>query len=330
VRTVITGGAGFIGLALARRLARLSGAGDEVILVDTLGRHGMHAELERVLGHPCLRLVQGDLTLAASLGPIPVPVDRVYHLAGRVGVGPVTAAPADVLRTNTLSTLNVFEWFVGHASSGARLLFASTSEVYSGAALSGFDLPVPTPEEAPAVISDLGSPRFSYALTKMWGEAYATYLSREAGVLMASVRYHNVYGPRMGNDHVIPQIIDRVRAQEEPFRIIGADQTRSFCWIEDAVEATHRILESPRLTPGTVVHVGNQKGEVEIGRLYEMIFDLCGWAPRTLVNRPAPPGSVSRRCPDVTRLRSLTEYEPSTPLREGLEKTVKWYLEQVR
>ena len=328
MRTIITGGAGFIGLALAQRLAGLAGLSDEILLVDNLARHGANDGLNRLVSNPCVRLIQADLSLAASLDQIPTPIDRVYHLAARVGVGLVTAAPADVLRTNTLSTLNVFQWFADHASPGARLLFASTSEVYSGALLAGFDLPVPTPEAVPAVIPDLDNPRFSYALSKMWGEAYAKYLSHTTDAHFVSVRYHNVYGPQMGNEHVIPQIVHRVRMREDPFQIIGADQTRSFCWVGDAVEATHRTMESSRLTPGVVVHIGNQQGEVEIGRLYDMIFELCGWVPQKRVALASPSGSVPRRCPDVTNLRSLTGYEPSTRLHEGLGKTVTWYLEQ--
>ena len=328
MRTVITGGAGFIGLALAQRLADLAGASDEIILVDPLYRHGKRTELDRLLTDSRVRLVQADLSLASSLDGVPVPVDRVYHLAARVGVGPVTAAPAQVLKINTLSTLHVFDWFAAQASAVGRLVFASTSEVYSGADSHGFGLPVPTPEGVPAVISDLDNPRFSYALSKMWGEAYAKYLATNTTAHFAIVRFHNVYGPGMGYDHVIPQIIQRIRAREEPFRVIGAEQTRSFCWIGDAVESAHRIAESSGLASGMVVHVGNQNGEVEIGRLYEMLFELCGWTPPAKAIENAPAGSVSRRCPDVGRLRSLTGYEPSTPLREGLERTVRWYLEK--
>ena len=328
MHSVITGGGGFIGLALAKHLVNQAKPSDKITLIDSLERHGKHPELDRILAFPFVDLIQADLTNPESLDQIPNPADRVYHFAAYVGVGPVTKAPAKVLRSNTLSTLNVFEWFSNNSNSGARLLFASTSEVYSGAGLSGFKLTIPTSECAPVVISDLDNPRFGYAIAKVWGEAFAKYLGVENNNnIFICVRYHNVYGPQMGNDHVIPQIIERVISREDPFKIIGADQTRSFCWIEDAVDATHRIMESPHITSGLVVHIGNQKGEVRIGHLYDMVFKLCGWKPLNLVNVPAPSGSVSRRCPDVTRLRSLTGYEPSSPLKQGLKATVKWYLE---
>lgn len=324
---MITGGAGFIGLNLSQHIAARSNPSDEIILVDTTERHGQNAELVHLLSSPKVHLIQADLTLPSSLNRIPTPVDRVYHLAARVGVGPVCAAPAEVLRTNTLSTLNVFDWFANHSSPGAGLLFTSTSEVYGGAALSGFEIPVPTPEAVPLVISDLDNPRFSYAVAKMWGEAYAKHLSVSANVRIVNVRYHNVYGPAMGYDHVIPQVICRIRAREEPFRMIGADQTRSFCWVGDAVKATVRVMESDRVAPGEVVHIGNQQEEIKIGRLYDMLFDFSGWRPEKRQEHPADLGSVSRRCPDISKLRTLTGYEPSTTLCEGLKATMKWYLQ---
>src|SRR5206468_706224 len=138
------------------------------------------------------------------------------------GVGPVCVAPPRVMRVNTLSTLYVFEWFVQTAAPGARLLYASSSEVYGGA--SGLNLPIPTPESVPAVISDPQNPRYSYAVSKLWGEMYARFLAKSTGALLATVRYHNVYGPRMGYDHVIPQVVTRVATREKPFRVIGAEE----------------------------------------------------------------------------------------------------------
>jgi nucleoside-diphosphate-sugar epimerase len=326
LRTVITGGAGFIGQALARQVLNHCEAQDELVLIDSLARHGKHQGVEELASHPCVNFVQADLSDAESVACIPLPVDRVYHLAARVGVGPVTRSPADVLKVNTLAAMNVFDWFCSSACPGARLLFASTSEVYSGNLMVGMDTPVPTPESVPLVISDLKNPRFSYALSKLWGEGYANYLSAEAGAFIATVRYHNIFGPQMGYDHVIPQIVKRIKSRENPFHLIGTDQTRAFCWIGDAAKATYLTMEASNLKAGDLIHIGNQNEEIQIGRLYRMLFDLCAWSPEVCETISAPPGSVSRRCPDVTALRALTGYEPSTPLLDGLKETVNWYL----
>ena len=327
MRTIITGGCGFIGFALAQRLVNLSASSDEIILVDNISRHGFYHELNDLISDSKVKLIKADLSEVSELDKIPVPVDRVFHLAAIVGVEPVTSNPARVLRINTLSTFNVFDWFVRSASPGARLLFSSSSEVYSGAMMAGLDLPIPTPESVPAVICDLDNPRFSYALSKMWGEGYAKYLSVEKSAFMISVRYHNIYGPRMGYDHIIPQVTSRVVARQQPFKIIGAEQTRSFCFVDDAVEATRLVMESSRIVPGMTVNIGNQEGEIKIGKIYDMIFDICGWTPADIINIPAPSGSVSRRCPDTMLLENLTGYKPHTSICEGLKRTVEWYLE---
>jgi len=329
VRVVITGGGGFIGRALTKSVLENCAGSDEVILVDSLARHGRRPGLEMILSDERVSLIEADLSVPNSLKEVATQVDQVYHLAARVGVGAVTSAPVEVLKSNTLSTMHVFEWFLESASIGGRLLYASTSEVYSGGLAAGLDLPIPTPESVPIVIPDIENPRFSYALSKMWGEAYAQYLAAE-DERFVTVRYHNVYGPDMGYEHVIPQIVTRVRDREKPFRMFGADETRSFCWVGDAALATRKLMNVDDICPGTVVHIGNQAQETRIGDLYDMIFRLSDWSPEETLACPSPPGSVQRRCPDVTALREHTGYEPSTTLVEGLVETVNWYLENGR
>ncbi len=326
MRTVITGGAGFIGSALAGRIAKLSNPGDEVILVDSLRRHGKHADLDRFLENPIVRLHEADLCEPSALSDIVTPVDRVDHLAARVGVGPVTRSPAEILKINTISTMNVVDWFCECASATGRLLFSSSSEVYAGTLDIGAPLKVPTPEDVPAVVSALENPRFSYALSKMWGEMYVRFVDPGSARKVVSIRYHNVYGPSMGYDHVIPEIVERVRAKQDPFELFSEEETRSFCWVGDAAKATHMVMESDKVESGMVVHIGNQNEETKIGKLYDSILGMCDWRPSRIEHKPSPPGSVQRRCPDVSLLLELTGYSPTTPLADGLPKTVDWYL----
>ncbi|MBN2563461.1 MAG: NAD-dependent epimerase/dehydratase family protein [Phycisphaerae bacterium] len=325
-RTVITGGAGFIGLNLCRRLLADARPGDEIVLVDNMERHGRDANLAELAAQPSVRVLDADLEDHDSLRRMPLPVDRVYHLAAVVGVGRVEADPERVLRTNTICTLNVLNWFAEHAGRDARVLFTSTSEVYAGGLMTDHPIPVPTAEDVPVVISDISNPRFSYAISKLWGEAYVRYVARATGRCLVSVRYHNVYGPRMGYEHVIPQIIVRIRAREKPFRVVGGDQTRAFCYVTDAVEATVRLMEAPGCPLGGVVHIGNSREEKRIAELYKELFALCGWKPETVEHVPAPKGSVGRRCPDTRLMETLTGFVPVVPLAEGLRKTTDWYM----
>lgn len=329
MKIVVTGGGGFVGSALVRDLIATGKRDDEIYLIDNLQRHGQNKNLDDVLSNRQVRLIQADLTSTDFYAKMPKDVERLYHLAAIVGVETTMQNPAKVLKVNTLSTLNVFDWFMEHAAKQARLLFSSSSEVYSGAEAFQGALPIPTPEDVPYVIPEPENPRFSYALSKMWGEAYGRYLSEASGKLIATVRYHNVYGPNMGFAHVIPQVVRRVVKRENPFKIIAEEQTRSFCWVNDAARLTRLVMESQNLKPGMVVHIGNAAEEVKIGDLYKMIFEHCQWNPHDIEKAPAPPGSVSRRCPDISTLNRVVRWDKFTPLKEGLAQTVSWYKENL-
>src|SRR5262249_14611432 len=160
-------------------------------------------------------------------------------LAAIVGVRYANEIPARVLRTNLLLTINVLD---AMRSLGARrLLFTSTSEVYAATVERGL-APVPTPEDVLLSVGDGLTDPFSYGLSKIAGEMLVRQCAVRDGYEQVTVRFHNVYGPRMGHDHVIPEVLDRIRAREDPFRVYGADQKRAFCYVDDAVEAILALM----------------------------------------------------------------------------------------
>jgi UDP-glucuronate decarboxylase len=112
---------------------------------------------------------------------------------------------------------------------------------------------------------------------------------------------------------------------EDPFRVPGAEQFRAFCYVDDAVEAMLRLMDQPAAV-GQIVHIGDDSAETNIADLAKLVLRETG-ATATLAPSAAPPGSVRRRCPDLTRLRALTGYEPSVPLEEGVRRTIEWYRE---
>jgi nucleoside-diphosphate-sugar epimerase len=175
------------------------------------------------------------------------------------------------------------------------------------------------------MISDITAPRFAYAVSKLLGEAAFLHTARAKGFDAVVGRFHNVYGPRMGADHVVPEMSLRAMRGEDPFRVPGADQFRAFCHIDDAVEAIVRLMAAPAAA-GQIVHIGNDREETNIGDLAKVVLRLAGVAP-VLEPLPAPAGSVPRRCPDLTRLRELTGFEPAVPLDEGVRLTYTWYRE---
>jgi UDP-glucose 4-epimerase/UDP-glucuronate decarboxylase len=140
------------------------------------------------------------------------------------------------------------------------------------------------------------------------------------------IRYHNIYGPRMGTRHVIPEFILRARQRETPFAIFGGDETRAFCHVDDAVRATREIAIKAE-TAQEIIHVGNSKEEITIRRLAELILSTMDiQVPIQECGRRL--GSVSRRCPDTSKLRQLTGFEAAITLAQGLRGTIEWYLAQ--
>jgi UDP-glucose 4-epimerase/UDP-glucuronate decarboxylase len=242
-------------------------------------------------------------------------------LAAVVGVRNVETDPARVVRVNTLALLHLLDWLPGR---GEVLFFASTSEAYAGGVAAGH-VPVPTPEAVPVGVPDVAAPRFAYAASKILGEAAVLHTARARGLRAVIGRFHNVYGPRMGADHVIPELSLRALRREDPFRVFGPEQRRAFCHVADAVEAMTRLMATEAAW-GQVVNIGNDSEETPIGELAALILRVAGFAP-TVQARPAPPGSVARRCPDLGRLRALTGFAPKVALEAGVAETFAWYRE---
>lgn len=316
-RSLILGGAGFVGYHLARRLS--DEPGQTITLVDDFSRGRRDPDLAELLARPGIELIEGDLTDRAAVDRLPRAWDHVYMLAAVVGVRHAMGDPARVIRINTLTILNVLDWLTPAAG---VLFFSSTSENYAGGVERG-ELPVPTPEDVPLSIADIVNPRFAYAASKILGEAATIHYARARGVPFVIGRLHNVYGPRMGQDHVIPELCLRALDREDPFRVYGMEQRRAFCHVGDAVDAITRLVGTERAW-GQIVNIGNGAEETTIGNLVELVLATAGFAPR-LEAAAAPPGSVARRCPDIARLRALTGYAPKIPLAEGVQETFTWY-----
>jgi UDP-glucuronate decarboxylase len=314
-RVLVTGGAGFIGLRLVRALLA---RGHAVTVVDDFSRGRRDAELITLLDD--VELVEHDLTN-------PLPVRRlggghsaVYHLAALVGTRAAAERPADVLRVNLGTAVNVLDWAA--SARPGRLLLSSTSELTDGAVRSGL-AHLPVGEDAPVVVDDVALPRSSYAISKIASEALFLNFGRALGVPVRIARYFSVYGPRMGHDHVIPQVIDRILDRRNPFPVYGAYQTRSFCHIDDAVEATLRLADLPGPDP-VVAMVGNDEEEIVIENLVGRLFAIAGYEAELEIHAP-PAGSPERRRPDLRRLRELTGYAPAVALDHGLRDTYEWY-----
>jgi UDP-glucose 4-epimerase len=318
-KALVTGGAGFIGTHLADRLVR---GGYSLDLVDDFSRGANDETIASLARSGKVRLIERDLRRSGALDDADRDYEIVVHLAAIVGVANVLARPYDVLHDNAVMTATTVS-VARRQRALRRFVFASTSEVYVGTP-EHFTLSLPTPETTPLAIPRLDQPRTSYMLSKIYGEA----MCHSAGLPFTIVRPHNVYGPRMGLAHVIPELLKRAHfSVDGRLEVFSVDHRRTFCYVDDAVEMIVRAIESPRCE-GQTLNVGTQAPEVTIGELAALVANVVE-KELEIVPLPATPGSPSRRCPDMARMRELTGYEPFVALDEGVRRTYEAYRSNV-
>jgi len=233
--------------------------------------------------------------------------DVVVHLAATNGTNLFYEQPTDVLINNTIPTINLVERY---KNTNTKFVFASTCEIFNGAIDAGY-YHVPTDEQVPVVFNDITNPRWSYSIPKALGEN----LVANSGLEYLIIRYFNVYGPGQV-DHFISEFVERCK---QGIYYIKGNDTRSFCYIDDAVEMTHTLVQN---CSNKTVHVGNQQ-EYKISTVAKMIMGIMGINPERLEITEGPLGSAKRRCPDTSLVRELTGFENYTPLEKGLRKTVE-------
>lgn len=321
-KVLVLGGAGFIGMNIIKELGN---RGDyQITIGDNFFRGKMDTQLTKLVEDYNIKVISADFTKVSAFNELENDYDYVYMLASVVGVEYTQKVPNELIRINTALILNTLEWV--KTTDCKKVLFTSTSECYAGT-IEAFDYQVPTPEEVPLCIDDITHPRFTYAVTKMLGESGFMQYSRVYGFECTIVRYHNVYGPRMGFKHVIPQVVQRFLKNEDPFKVYGFDQTRAFNYIDDAVTGTIGAMEAKN-TNGEILHIGDMKSEITIEQLIHYMGDLMGYEG-TYERQGAHSGSVSRRCPDTAKAEKMIGYKPNVQWEEGVKKTVEWYVNYI-
>tara|TARA_R110000824_G_scaffold227525_2_gene415318 strand:- start:2523 stop:3503 length:981 start_codon:yes stop_codon:yes gene_type:complete len=324
-RILITGGAGFVGYHLAKKEADL---GNKVTIIDNFERPNFDKEFSELISRDNIKFLERDVSVESTFKGLKIDYyDVVYHFAALNGTANFYKYPARVLKIGCLSTIFLLDWISLH-DKVPRIIYTSSSETYAGtASLMGDDFPIPTPEEVPLTIDDVKNVRWSYGASKLIGEvAFFNYAKMYDFDNFNIVRLHNIYGPRMGSEHVISQFIIRFLNKEFPFKIMGSDQTRSFCFIDDVLEALEKIVNSD--LKKEIIHVGNEKEEIKIVDLAKIIFDNEN-KEYDFNLQDAPAGSVSRRCPKIEKLK-LLGIKDQIALRDGIEETFRWYKENYR
>jgi UDP-glucose 4-epimerase/UDP-glucuronate decarboxylase len=221
-------------------------------------------------------------------------------------------------------TLNLLNWLEGIKTK--RVLYSSSSEVYAGSDKFNL-LKIPTDERVPVIFPQPTDVRFSYGTSKFMGEFLCLFFGKKFKIPVSVIRYHNIYGPRMGNKHVIPEFSLRLKKRENPLNIYGGNETRAFCYVDDAVKATHLVAVTATCE-GETVHIGNSKEEINIYDLALLMMDIFGerFHIKECGGRSS---SVPRRCPDTSKLKKLTGFEATIKLKDGIARTVDWYLKHL-
>lgn len=313
-RILVTGGSGFIGSALVKALVR---AGNHVRVLDDNSR-GSLRRLKDVAKD--IEFIADDIRDADAVARAMEGMDEVHHLAFVNGTELFYKAPELVLDVGVRGMINVID--ACRRQGIGTLLLASSSEVYQTPPR------IPTDEATPLSVPDPLNPRYSYGAGKLISEIMTLNFGRKFFDRVLIFRPHNVYGPDMGVEHVIPQFALRLRAlsTSQPtgrlrFEIQGTGaETRSFCFIDDLVAGIMVLREKGEHLG--IYHVGTME-EVTIADLAQRIARAAGREIELMAGAPAA-GGVLRRCPDISKLARLG-YKPRVPLNEGLKQTLDWY-----
>ena len=317
MRTLITGGAGFIGSHLADRLLA---AGHTVFVLDDLstgsfeniahlkGRPGFHYTIDSVINEPVVAELVDQC-------------DTVYHLAAAVGVRLIVEAPVRTIETNVHGTEVVLKQA---AKKGKMVLIASTSEVY------GKSTDVPFREDGDLALGATGRHRWAYACSKALDEFLALAYWKEKKLPVVIVRLFNTVGPRQTGRYgmVVPTFVQQALAGD-PITVFGdGSQTRCFTYVSDVVSALASLPGKPQAV-GAVFNVGNTQ-EVTILHLAERVRALAG-SSSPIVNVPYDEAyeegfeDMPRRVPDIGRIAALIGYQPRVDLDETLRLVIEFY-----
>jgi UDP-glucuronate decarboxylase len=306
---LVTGGAGFLGSWICDVLIH---QGARVICVDNLSS-GLLSNISHLFDDEDFRFIEHDVSNPISFDH---KLDLVIHLASRASPFEFERYPIQILKANTLGLLVALGITKKHS---ARLLYASTSEIYGNAAI------VPTPESYNGNVNPTG-PRSCYDEAKRCGEAYIMAYRKQHGLNTSIARIFNTYGPRMRWDGIYGRAVPRFINQalnSMPITIFGdGTQTRSFTFVTDQIEGLLRLAANEAVN-GAPINIGNDR-ETTIIDLARVILEITG-SSSCLAYYSLPEDDPLRRCPDISRAKEFLGWRSKVALEDGLRRTVEWF-----
>lgn len=306
---LLTGGAGFIGSHLARRLV----GHNRVVVYDNGHRGTLQGRAKWASPNPAI--IQGDVLNLDQLRSAMSGCHRVLHLAAIAGVDTVLRMPVDTMRVNLIGTYHVLEAAREHGQL-RRLIDFSSSEIFGAYAYK-------VRESDAAAIGEVGEARWTYAVSKLATEHLTHQYFKQYGIPALAVRPFNVYGPGQIGEGAIHRFILQA-LKNEPLTVHNdGSQIRAWCYIDDVVEATLLCLEIPEAV-GQTFNVGNPRSVCTIYELAHRIVRLSG-SRSEVAQIPWNSADVELRVPNVEKAKGLLGYEPRVDLDEGLLRTIEWY-----
>jgi len=305
MKVLVTGGAGFLGSHLCEKLIE---SGHEVLCVDNLFT-GSKENIKHLLTNPNFEFMRHDVTF-----PLYVEVDQIYNLACPASPKHYQSDPAQTTKTSVIGAINM----LGLAKrTGARILQASTSEVYGDPEVH------PQPEEYWGKVNPIGI-RSCYDESKRCAETLFFDYHRQYGVEIKVMRIFNTYGPRMDkNDgRVVSNFIVQA-LQGADITIYGdGTQTRSFCYVDDLIIGMIALMNSPKEIVGPI-NIGNPN-EFSISELVTQVVAQTK-SNSKVIRLPLPEDDPRQRQPDITKAKTILDWSPKTELEEGLQKTIQYF-----
>ena len=309
-RILITGGAGFIGTTLARRLVD----DNEIVALDNLHRDALGGT--DLADHPNFTFVHGDVLDAEGVTEVARGATHIVHAAAIAGVDTVLESPVRTMRVNLIGTYNALEAALATKETVERLIEFSTSEVFGTYAFR-------VDETSATTQGSVGEARWTYAVSKLAGEHMAHAYHQEFGLPTASVRPFNVYGPGQIGGGAIRAFIEAALAGRDLTIHGDGAQIRAWCYVSDMVDGVLACLENPAAI-GHAFNIGNPRSAVTIYDLASRINRIAGGTGE-LVFTPIDWADVELRIPNVDKAAELLDWRPKVELDDGLARTIAWF-----
>lgn len=307
-RIVLTGGSGFIGSQLARRLVDRN----EVLVYDNGHRNALR--YTNLMGHPNLTVIWGDVLDLDAVRRAISGSHIVVHLAAIAGVDTVMTMPTHTMRVNLFGTHNVLEACI--ESHVDRLVDFSTSEVFGSYVYKA-------EEHTATQLGEVGESRWTYAVSKLAAEHMVYSYHKEHNLSSVTIRPFNVYGPQQVGIGAIHVFVVRALRGEDILVHGDGNQIRSWCYVDDMVDGALLCMEKEEAI-GHVFNIGNPRATITTANLAEQITRLCGSKSKIVFDEIGY-ADVELRIPSINKAQKVLGYKPKVDLEEGLRRTIDWY-----